>query len=31
MEGYVNDFSRYCGKEEYEAIHIYFKGDKGEA
>jgi hypothetical protein len=23
--------SPLCGKEEYEAIHIYFKGDKGEA
>jgi hypothetical protein len=31
MEGCVNDFRGIAEREEYEAIHIYFNGDKGEA
>ena len=31
MEGCVSDFRGIAEREEYEAIHVYFNGDKGEA
>lgn len=31
MEGCVNDFRGIAEREEYEAINVYFNGDKGEA
>jgi hypothetical protein len=31
MEGCVNDLRGIAEREEYEAIHVYFNGDKGEA